>query len=153
MSLWKNIAWPDDAEEFSFCIFFIINFFCCDFIKFFSVFFCRRKSILIRAQIWKKCDFFFCIFCHLKSLTIKNFVAIKYKNSSFREFFCYIRIRFLFNAHFDVTILFYTMILDISPPNWIQDVPFHDLKCHWNDFCIWKKDPFPNKGPSINGFT
>ena len=60
--------------------------------------------------------FFFCIFCHLKSLTIKNFVAIKYKNSSFREFFCYIRIRFLFNAHFDVTILFYTMILDIFPP-------------------------------------
>ena len=35
----------------------------------------------------KNVIFFFCIFCHLKSLTIKNFVAIKYKNSSFREFF------------------------------------------------------------------
>ena len=85
-------------------------------LNFLVFFFCRRKSILMRAQIWKKCDFFFCIFCHLKSLTIKNFVAIKYKNSSSREFFCCIRIRFLFNAHFDVTILFYTMILDISPP-------------------------------------
>ena len=85
-------------------------------LNFLVFFFVEEKVSWWELKFEKNVIFFFCIFCHLKSLTIKNFVAIKYKNSSFREFFCYIRIRFLFNAHFDVTILFYTMILDISPP-------------------------------------